>query len=384
MKFMKKVLVKAYARKNLGDDLFLEVLFNRYPQALFYMEASDDYNEIFKRYHNVRIIREPSKNTLLRYFDYILRHFFPFFFRIILKQRFVSFFKKSVLYQDIDAFVLIGGSMFMQHRSLPVYDEIEFYRQLEENNPNISVFILGANFGPFKDDKYLKGYTDVFSKAKDVCFRESYSKGLFRDLNNVRFAPDIVFSASFKVLDKKKDTIGISIISPENRDGMGINECRDYYEKNAELISNFVKDGKTVFLFSFCKEEGDEDSINKIVCRLAPDILTKVQTCFYSGEIESFLKTYSQVETMLCGRFHSIILSLLFEQSIFPIIYSSKMTNVLRDLGYKGSMVDLPNLGLIKYEDVKANVEINVLDISNAKEGANIQFQELDIFLMDN
>lgn len=381
---MKKVLVKAYARKNLGDDLFLEILFNRYPQTIFYLEASEDYNSIFEKYHNVKIIKQPSKSILLRCFDYILRHFFPFFFKIILKRRLVVFFKKSALYQSIDAFVLIGGSMFMQHRTLPVYDEIVFYEQLEENNSKISVFILGANFGPFTDDKYLKGYANVFSKAKDVCFRESYSKALFRDMENVRFAPDIVFSALFETLDKKKDTIGFSIISPENRDSMQEIECENYYEKNIELISKFVRDGKTVYLFSFCKEEGDEDAINKIVCKLDTDILEKIQICFYSGEIKSFLKTYSQVEMMFCGRFHSIILSLLFEQSIFPVSYSSKMTNVLKDLGYKGSMVDLPNLGFIKYEDIKANIEMNVLDISNAREEANMQFQELDIFLINN
>lgn len=381
---MKKVLVKAYVRKNLGDDLFLKVLFERYPQILFYLEASANYGDVFNHYHNVEIIKEKSKGLFLRYSDYILRHFFPFFFKAVLNWRFNLFFKKNLYFQDIDALVLIGGSMFMQHRNLPVYDEIEFYKQLEKSKPKLSIFFLGANFGPFKDDKYLQGYAEVFSKASDVCFRESYSKKLFNDIENVRFAPDIVFSASFNLLEKKKDTVGFSIVNPGRKDKISIGECEVYYEKNAELISNFVKDSKTVYLFSFCKEEGDEDAINKIVHKLEAGILEKVQIYLYSGNLELFLETYSQVEIMFCGRFHAIILSLLFEQSIFPIIYSSKMTNVLKDLGYKGNMVDIDNIELLVYEDIKTNIDMNKLNILEVRKEANVQFQKLDAFLTNN
>lgn len=381
---MKKVLVKAYVRKNLGDDLFLEVLFKRYPQTFFYLEASDIYGDVFRHYQNVEIIKENSKSTFLRYVDYILRHFFPFLFKPLLKLRFKRFFKKSFYYQNIDAFVLIGGSMFMQNRNLPVYDEIEFYKELEKSNPPIPIFFLGANFGPFKDDKYLQGYADVFSKANDVCFRESYSKELFNHIENVRSAPDVVFSASFNMLDKKKNTVGFSIVNPERKDKISVHECEVYYDKNAELISKFAEEGKTIYLFSFCKEEGDEDAIQKIVDKLDTGVLGKIQTYLYSGEIELFLEIYSQVEIMFCGRFHAIILSLLFEQSIFPIIYSSKMTNVLKDLGYKGSMIDIDNLALLKYEDIKTNIETNKLDVLEVRKEANAQFQKLDTFLMNN
>ena len=36
-------------------------------------------------------------------------------------------------------------------------------------------------------------YKKIFKKAKDVCFREKHSKSLFKDLTNIRVAPDIVF-----------------------------------------------------------------------------------------------------------------------------------------------------------------------------------------------
>lgn len=89
-----------------------------------------------------------------------------------------------------DTSVVLGGSMFIEKNLAR--------NELKENikskyNTSSSLFILGINFGPYKNSYYCDLYKELFSKADDVCFREKYSAELFKDLKNVRVAPDIIF-----------------------------------------------------------------------------------------------------------------------------------------------------------------------------------------------
>src|SRR5690625_7411366 len=53
----KRILVSAYFAKNVGDDLFLKVLFDRYPHVQWdLLTANRNYQELFKDYDHVRII----------------------------------------------------------------------------------------------------------------------------------------------------------------------------------------------------------------------------------------------------------------------------------------------------------------------------------------
>jgi colanic acid/amylovoran biosynthesis protein len=378
---MKKILVKAYVQKNLGDDLFLDILFKRYPNTLFYLEAPSNYNDIFRAYKNIRIIEHQKRSGYYKYIDYLFRHFCPPLFRLFFKIMQKRHFEKTPFLKEIDAFVLIGGSVFIQSKFLRGYDDVEYYKLLPQLVPGISMFFLGGNFGPYNDPLYFKEFEKIFTDAKDVCFREKYSQKLFSSIKTVRFAPDIVFGSQFSRMEKKENTVGFSLISVNNRANLNADIQDMYYEKNAELISKFVQEGKEVYLFSFCQKEGDENAISKILERIDSRFMTKIKLCFYSGDINTFIEMYSQVEQMFCGRFHSIILSLLFDQRIFPVIYSSKMTNVLEDIGYGGSMVNIENFGSVDYEVVRKEIICNEINIDQIKDKAVLQFKKLDEFL---
>ena len=58
----------------------------------------------------------------------------------------------------------------------------------------------------------------------------------------------------------------------------------------------------------------------------------KVEEVRYDGDIDKFLNTYSQMEYMICARFHAIILSCLCKQKMFVMSYSKKIDNVINDL----------------------------------------------------
>ena len=54
---MKRVLVHGYTMSNLGDDLFLRVLAERYPQVVFYLPTLNiDYKKKYKDLKNLKVV----------------------------------------------------------------------------------------------------------------------------------------------------------------------------------------------------------------------------------------------------------------------------------------------------------------------------------------
>lgn len=64
--YLKRVMVHGFFTFNLGDDLFLKILIERYPHITFYIYANKNYKELFKEYKNLKVF--PS--NLLFYKSY--------------------------------------------------------------------------------------------------------------------------------------------------------------------------------------------------------------------------------------------------------------------------------------------------------------------------
>lgn len=368
-----KILIKLYANVNLGDDLFLKMLLERYPNVKFILPAPDEYKIIFKQYSNLEIVKDAYNfelGFLNRGFNYLERKFFLSKYIKKIEKKFLENF--TVKGYQFDAFISIGGSIFMQQKKLPVYSSIIYYQLAHKYCKN--TFYLGCNFGPYNDSKFVEDYRNIFSDAKDVCFREKQSWSLFSNLNNIRCKPDIVFGFKFPKVSKKNKTVGFSVVSARN----GINE-EDYFKKYAELIEFYQKKNYEIYLFSFCENQGDGKTINSIV-NLVSDH-KNINKIIYNGDIDEFLNVYSSMEQMYCGRFHAMILSMIFDQKIYPVIYSKKMLNVLDDIGYKGETISIENFFNIQPDKLLDQIHLNSYDIKEIKTESTEQFQKLDLFL---
>lgn len=54
---MKKVFLMAYARKNLGDDIFIKMLLEKYPKIDFFMRIKEkEFLEGLVKYKNLKIL----------------------------------------------------------------------------------------------------------------------------------------------------------------------------------------------------------------------------------------------------------------------------------------------------------------------------------------
>lgn len=58
---------------------------------------------------------------------------------------------------------------------------------------------------------------------------------------------------------------------------------------------------------------------------------------------------------MVGTRFHSIVISLALNISVFPIIYSNKTINMLKDIDFKGKYIDSNEISKIGFAWVDYN-----------------------------
>lgn len=367
-----KVFVKLFAAKNLGDDLFLKILLERYPDVEFILVADKSYQTIFRDYKNLKV--EHLKNVNKKKYFYVKGYnkIEGFIFKEIRKRKIQKKIQQDYnrMFSEADIFVSIGGSIFMQPKRLSVYYNFEFYKYVIEKFNDI--FFLGCNFGPYLDKSFRDTYAQIFAKSTDVCFRDSYSAELFSELSNIRQQPDIVFNLKHNKTSLEKDTVGFSIISARD----GIDEGL-YFQKYAELIEFYLNKGKSVTLFSFCAEQGDEDSIEAIISRIQSKS-PNIQKVYYRGDMDTFLKSYSKMEKMYSGRFHSMILSMLFNQKFCPVVYNHKMSNVLSDSDFEGDFVHMKDFYNTSVYDMDKMLENNQYDIQELVEKSGGQFKELD------
>ena len=86
------------------------------------------------------------------------------------------------------------------------------------------------------------------------------------------------------------------------------------------------------------------------------------------------------MENIIGTRFHSIILSQVFNQGLYPLIYSEKTLNVLKDIKLDKEYTVLDNLSELDVNHVLNIIKDNKLTDSLILEQAEGQFEKLDVF----
>ena len=349
---MKKVYIIAYPKMNLGDDLFINMLVNRYKNVEFYSKNMQMESTAYKQ------------NKNLHFIDYSLDDLL------------------TLDITDFDALVYIGSSIFKEYDG--GIERVQKLKDLAIRCKTLSIpfYCISSYLGQGQTEESLKLIYDLFAESTDVCLRDKISFEQFRSIDTVRYAPDAIFSYKLEDVKKEPNTIGISVINYKFREKMQKYESK-YLEVLTKSIKKYIEKGFKVKLFNFCDYEGDTDSSNLIVNNLSIAEKKFVEIITYNGNIKDFLKKYSKVEYMICSRFHSLILSYILGQKIYVLSYSSKITNVIDDLNLIDTYYNLNSLNNVEdyinlqdFNDV--NFDKTILD------EAESQFKSLDILLQQN
>jgi len=314
---LKKVFLYGYFCDNLGDDLFVRHICTLYPDVEFHIVIEGDFGQAFASIENLII------------------HRFSFFDRIFDKL-FKRWFFRERIAKTCDTIVHIGGSVFIQGNNWA--DKFKNYKRLF--NSCKKKFIVGANFGPYTDINYLNSYKEFFSEFDGICFRDKYSYKLFSDLEQVNYAPDILFSYGFDFYKKKSSekTVAFSVM----------NKGEIYLNKIAQLADDFVEKGYRIILIGFSRFEGDLIAVNKV-----EELME--HTCekhMYSSDIDDTLSILAKADLIFATRFHSMVLGWGFEKKVYPCIYSNKMLTVIEDLHPEQKYCTLENIKQLSIDEI--------------------------------
>ena len=346
---MKKILILGYYRCNLGDDLFLYITSKRYKDIELYIYVNDEEDrKPFLNIENVKIIKQ--------YIDY-----------------------NSVDIKQYDGVAYIGGSVFMESDySIHEAKELnKFLKKLKEANKPF--FYITCNFGPYKTKEYKDLIGNNLKLCTNVCFRGKQSYEEFKDLDSVSYAPDIVFSHDFSNITSKKEkkTIGISVIDPGKKEDNS-EKIDIYYDYIKRIAIKFAKRNYKVSLISFCKHEGDEGAIEQVLGMIPDEYEENINVLKYTGNIEEFLREYSKLEYMVCTRFHSMVLSFIFKQKIYNLVYSNKSKEPLDD--YK-IHIKTDEVSKLEYETCLRKYQfrkIGSIKLNKIKRKSNKQFEAFE------
>lgn len=362
---MKRVFVDIYLAYNLGDDLFLDILAKRYPNTNFTVNyIGTSYDRFLLQYDNVNRRKYTIFNKIgqrLKISDYLTNY--------------------EKIAEEHEALVFIGGSIFREesyHKSL-YKDRMDMLRAFKRRDK--PAFIIGANFGPYRSKEFFDDYRKFFQLCDDICFRDRYSFQLFKDLPQVRYAPDIVFQMNMSEYSLSNNRrVGFSIIDVRHKYGLA-KFYNDYVYSTVKTIQKLVNSGYECYLMSFCEQEGDLNTINTLVSNLAPETVKKTFVYNYKGNLKEAISLMATFRLIIAARFHANIVSLLLGIGTMPIIYSDKTSNLLKDINCDDILINMNQLSLQYDGQILSKSVNNKADLKSVSAEAANQFVMLNQFL---
>lgn len=361
--------VYAYFAQNLGDDLMVDILAKRFPGFSFYTE------------------REIKNPFLLKNKNFRDKGFYKAKYEKIgrvadkLRKREEGSFAASRIKQvEANRFcsVLIGGSIFMQRGALSNAQVDARMRRNDSYLNNGPLFVIGANFGAYYTDYFKTSFNAHFQKCAGVSFRDKASYDMFSHLPNVSYAPDLVFA--LEGLPKGKENTNEILVSViDMADKYGMEQYAESYETFIADFCKYVIDlGKTPVLMSFCKQEGDEKAIARILTRIG-GYAEKTKTYFYDGNIKKALRRIADSDFVLASRFHAVVLAIKLNKRFYALSYDMKTENLLSDINSR-LCCKIENLNKITPRDV-FEAEYDVGDITEYIKSAKDHFDQLEKYL---
>ena len=377
---MKKILLKYYSRKNLGDDLFVKIFTEYFNDCIIYLMANPWYTP-----------KNLGKNVKVHPFSFLYTLTGKMMGLLGYQNRISSILQYFLDYclnrieNKLDAVVYIGGSIFMDKArgdsplDFGIKGSVD-YNVSSSLQKDGKRFVIGANLGPAYSEQYWKGIKALLKEYKHVCLRDYSSYNMVKELSHVQYAPDVIFLTNYSRACRNEENVVISVINVSQYTS-DQNVISAYYNLLEEVIIYFSSKEIKVVLTSFCEREGDGIGIRELLNRVTSNYVT---TCYYDGDMEKMLSLFADSSFVIASRFHSFILAVLLEKPVFPIAYNCKTENYLYDLNFSGRYVKLNGIANLKLDDILFNYKNRIItDCTKHKQYAVNQFWGLRKYLSE-
>lgn len=347
-----KVMLFAYLDNNIGDDLMLKLISERFPDFKFYFYTSNTV----------------VKNTLNQFKNFISRD--------------PADRNNDLVF--VDGILSIGGSIFNDLNNirgkLSRIKKILFLNKAKKQGKKI--ITLGCNLGPYSDQ--LGVFLTLFELRMNslVTVRDKASYDLInsnRKLNNLHLADDIVYNLNFTSCLDIKSGLGISAFRSTHK---GENNYQNY-QALAKIADEYIKkNNKIVRIFAFDSEAENDLSAAHHIFELI-DNKNMVKIIPYIGNFDNFLSEFGGCECHIAIRFHSAILSDIFKIPFYPVAYSNKMKEFICDKFPDFDLINISSLQLDKFDffSVVENLSnlTSLCSSTRCDNNSKIHFDELEI-----
>lgn len=377
-----EAFLNAYLAENLGDDLFLHIIANRYKYTDFHVLAPNSYKGDLPSNicYDLNKFDEQLIKTENKILYFLNSHNLPAR-RLLPKGIRVLYRKRNYLSRKYGCNIFVIGSGFMERGRL-IKNELRTDLAYFSRN----IHLLGCNFGPYQSETFRAEYEKLFSNAAEVCFRDTASYGLFEKLNNVRYESDIVFSFNEDVPAYFEDDRRYVVISVVNldKDGGVQNNSLTYYKFLADIAEWYLQRNIEVVFVGFCRQQGDDRTIDIISTMIPSNHMQLTHIVNYPDkDIHTILGLFKNADTIFASRYHAGIIGMLFKRKTYFLAYSDKTINVLHDIDSHIKFIDVNAKVTITAEKFIADYGYSISDmkLKKLKESANRQFMMLDDIL---
>lgn len=315
----------AYAAGNLGDDLLISLIAQRFPSVDFDLVTfrwnipeGFEYDRLLAQHHNLHLC----------YRDRIVE--LPAFF-------------KGANKLAHQAFVILGGSMFPENEGWKkvLRGQGQLIRSLAGGST--CRCIIDSNFGPYSSSAFVRRYARFFRRFDDVCFRDDNSSGLFD--SPIRVEPDAAFALDPDEFARGDNGTVISVVGDKFGDRQS-----DYVKLLRDFVVNAPVDARPFTFVSFCSEEGDVHAAHDLIECLPVDVREYCALHSYQGDLRAMLDCIAGARYVLGTRFHSMVLGLVFGKPTITLSYSKKIENQAAWLRRQG-FLEGPE-GVVSAEDL--------------------------------
>lgn len=381
-----RIFVRYYSRLNLGDDLFLLCLAESFPSIRFDV-ASDPrfFGKLKNRPRNL-------KSGLYGYIYTAMSHLAAS--HASLRPLHGSLEKRRNSRPGIH--ITIGGSLFAEKapssvsewlpqgntKGIKLPPESGLLFDEKALSARVTRFTIGANIGPIYTRGMLDSVRSELAGNASVCLRDRYSCSLCDGMENVFYAPDVIFGLKNlpKATECAKKQLVISVVDTASYSGG--EKLEGSYYSLLESVIRQQSDEFSIHLVTFCEKEGDLRGAERLQSALGDEYRGRVSVDRYDGDTEKLLRIFASADYVIASRFHSMILGMLFGKPVFPFCFSAKTTHYLEDLGFCGKTATGGNISVLTNGDVMYNYENSVISDCEAHiENAHLQFAPLRAFI---
>ena len=311
------ILLDAYFDHNFGDDVFIQLLLQRYREHCFFAflkGCPEDVQSWARTFPNLIVL--PHTEQLLA----------------------------SGMF---DAYIMIGGDVIPDGGDYTGSYErrIGYMKAVRKNGGYVGM--LGFSLYDRYSEKTLGDIRTMVTLSDDVAVRDTASfrllRSLFPEEKKIRLAGDMAFLWRFGTGgDKSREradsapVLGLSI-----REKLGI--TKDVYEGYIHAMAGIIRqyltgvpDARVRFLSLSYGSAKDTECARKIQELLSEAEIERTEIFSYTGDVRAYFEGMEQCDAFITTRFHSLVAALLSGRPFVPVVYEVKVSHLLEEIGYHG------------------------------------------------